>query len=189
MVSIHVLQGEREMAEHNKSLGRFDLVGIPPAPRGVPQIEVSFEIDTDGVVSVSAKDLGTGKSQQIRVTANGGLEQDDIDRLMAEAEANASDDQARREFADLRNQADGLIYSTERTIQEYADQVDAADRDAMLAAVEKTRAAVSGRGHGIAPGGRGRALHALVPDDRDALREARRRILGPAAPIPAGDRA
>ena len=142
VVSVHVLQGEREMAEDNKSLGRFDLVGIPPAPRGVPQIEVSFEIDTDGVVSVSAKDLGTGKSQQIQVTANGGLEQADIQRLVDEAAANADADQERRLFADLRNQADGLIYSTERTVQEYADQVDEGEREAVMAAVEKTRAAV-----------------------------------------------
>ena len=103
----------------NKSLGRFELVGIPPAPRGVPQIEVTFEIDTDGVVSVSAKDLGTGKSQAIRVTASGGLTQDEVERLVREAEQNADADKARRQLADLRNKADGLVYSTERTLEEY----------------------------------------------------------------------
>ncbi|MDX1648240.1 MAG: molecular chaperone DnaK, partial [Myxococcota bacterium] len=142
VVRIHVLQGEREMAEDNKSLGRFELVGIPPAPRGVPQIEVSFEIDTDGVVAVSAKDLGTGKSQQIRVTASGGLSQGDIDRLVQEAEQHASTDKERRELADLRNKADGLTYSTERMLEEYAEHVREEDRQALTAAIEKTRAAM-----------------------------------------------
>ncbi|HEX6862455.1 MAG TPA: molecular chaperone DnaK, partial [Thermoanaerobaculia bacterium] len=119
MVRVHVLQGEREMAADNQTLGRFELVGIPPAPRGVPQIEVSFEIDTDGVVSVSAKDLGTGKSQQIRVSASGGLTQEEIERLVGEAEQNAGADKQRRDTVELMNKADGLIYATERTLEEY----------------------------------------------------------------------
>ena len=142
MVRVHVLQGEREMAADNKSLGRFELVGIPPAPRGVPQIEVTFEIDTDGVVNVSAKDLGTGKGQQIRVTASGGLTQDDIDRLMGEAEQNASADQERREAAELYNKADGLAYSTERTVEEYAEHISDEDRQGLIGAIEKVRAAM-----------------------------------------------
>jgi len=145
VVRIHVLQGEREMAADNKSLGRFELVGIPPAPRGVPQIEVSFEIDTDGVVSVSAKDLGTGKSQQIRVSASGGLTQDEIDRLVGEAEQFASADKQRRDLIELMNKADGLVYSTERTLEEYADHVAEDDRQGLLAALEKTRSAVASK--------------------------------------------
>jgi molecular chaperone DnaK len=145
VVRIHVLQGEREMAADNKSLGRFELVGIPPAPRGVPQIEVSFEIDTDGVVSVSAKDLGTGKSQQIRVSASGGLTQEEIERLVGEAEQNASADKQRRDTVELMNKADGLIYATERTLEEYAEHVGEDERQGLVAAVEKARVALTSR--------------------------------------------
>jgi molecular chaperone DnaK len=143
VVRIHVLQGEREMAEDNKTLGRFELVGIPPAPRGVPQIEVCFEIDTDGVVHVSARDLGTGKSQQIRVAASGGLSQDEIEHLVGEAEEHAAADQQRRDSVELMNKADGLIYSTERTLEEYAEHVTEDEREGLVAAVEKARSAVS----------------------------------------------
>ena len=139
LVRIHVLQGEREMAADNASLGRFELVGIPPAPRGVPQIEVTFEIDTDGVVNVSAKDLGTGRSQTIRVAASGGLSEDEIQRLVGEAEQHAVVDQERRGFAELRNKADGLIYSTERTLEEYAEHVSPEDGEALKEALEKAR--------------------------------------------------
>jgi molecular chaperone DnaK len=150
VVRIHVLQGEREMAADNKSLGRFELVGIPPAPRGVPQIEVSFEIDTDGVVSVSAKDLGTGKTQQIRVAASGGLTQDEIERLVGEAEQFKSEDKQRRDGVELMNKADGLIYSTERTLEEYAEHIGEDDRQGLLAAVEKARVALTERDlHGL----------------------------------------
>jgi molecular chaperone DnaK len=131
------------MAEDNKSLGRFELVGIPPAPRGVPQIEVTFEIDTDGVVHVSAKDLGTGKSQQIRVSASGGLGDEEIQSLIDEAEHHAATDQDRRELVDLRNKADGLVYSTERALEEYAEHVGEAERQGLQAAIEKTRSAIS----------------------------------------------
>jgi molecular chaperone DnaK len=144
VVRIHVVQGEREMARDNKTLGRFELVGVPAAPRGVPQIEVSFEIDADGVVRVSAVDLGTGKSQEIEVTASGGLKESDIDRLVKEAETSQEGDRARRSFVDLCNKADGLIYSTERTLDEFADQVSDADRTAITASIETTRAAVAG---------------------------------------------
>jgi molecular chaperone DnaK len=142
VVRIHALQGEREMAADNKNLGRFELVGIPPAPRGVPQIEVSFEIDTDGVVSVSAKDLGTGKVQQIRVAAAGGLTQDEIGRLVEEAQQFASTDKERRGLVELMNKADGLIYSTERSLEEYAEHIGEDERQGLLSAIEKARAAL-----------------------------------------------
>src|SRR5207253_10510893 len=120
-VTIRVFQGEREMASDNKMLGQFDLVGLPPAPRGVPQIEVTVDIDADGVVKVSAKDLGTGRSQAIQVTASSGLSESEIERLVAEAEKHAEADRKRRELIDLRNQSDGLIYSTERTLEEFKE--------------------------------------------------------------------
>lgn len=148
VVRIHVLQGEREMAEDNKSLGRFELLGIPPAPRGVPQIEVSFEIDTDGVVSVSAKDLGTGKVQQIMVTASSGLSGSEIEKLVEEAEANVDADRDRRGLVELENKADGLAYSSERTLEEYAEHIEEEDRSALQAAIEKTRAALQARDAG-----------------------------------------
>jgi len=145
VVRIHVLQGEREMAEDNMTLGRFELVGIPPAPRGVPQIEVTFAIDTDGVVSVSAKDLGTGKSQGIQVTASSGLTEEQVEQLVQEAEGHAVADQALRALIDLRNKADGLMYSATKTLEEFADDVDADDREAIRAQVEKTRGLVGGQ--------------------------------------------
>jgi molecular chaperone DnaK len=120
LVSVHVLQGEREMAADNKTLGRFELVGIPPAPRGVPQIEVLFDIDANGIVHVSAKDLGTGKTQQIRITASSGLKEAEIQRMVADAEAHKLEDQRKKELADLRNNAEGLVYTTEKSLEEYA---------------------------------------------------------------------
>jgi molecular chaperone DnaK len=139
VVRIHVLQGERELARDNKTLGRFELVGIPPAPRGVPQIEVSFEIDADGVVNVSAKDLGTGRTQAIRVTASSGLGEAEVARLVQEGEDNRHADQQRRELVELRNKADGLIYSTERTLEEFKQSVRAEDRAALEASIAATR--------------------------------------------------
>jgi molecular chaperone DnaK len=142
VVRIHVLQGERELAKDNKTLGRFELVGIPPAPRGVPQIEVTFDIDADGVVNVSAKDLGTGRSQAIRVTAASGLGEAEVARLVEEAETNRQADLARRERVELRNKADGLIYSTVRTLEEFKQNVRAEDRSALEASIAATRKAV-----------------------------------------------
>lgn len=127
-VSIHVLQGEREMAADNKTLGRFELVGIPPAPRGVPQIEVTFDIDANGIVHVSAKDLGTGKEQSIKITASSGLTEEEINRLVKDAEMHAEEDKKRRELAETRNQADNLVYTTEKTLTEMGDKVDGATR-------------------------------------------------------------
>ncbi|MGZ6097583.1 MAG: molecular chaperone DnaK [Myxococcaceae bacterium] len=119
LVSVHVLQGEREMAADNKTLARFELVGIPPAPRGVPQIEVSFDIDANGIVHVSAKDLGTGKQQAVRVVSNSGLSEPEIQQMVLDAQTNAADDKRKRELADVRNNADGLIYTTEKSLEEY----------------------------------------------------------------------
>jgi len=120
LVSVHVIQGEREMAADNKTLARFELVGIPPAPRGVPQIEVSFDIDANGIVHVSAKDLGTGKQQAVRVVSNSGLTEAEIQQMIRDAQTNAAEDARKRELADARNNADGLIYTTEKSLQEYA---------------------------------------------------------------------
>jgi molecular chaperone DnaK len=142
VVRIHVVQGEREMAKDNKTLGRFELVGVPPAPRGVPQIQVTFDIDADGVVNVSALDLGTGKSQEIEVSASGGLAEADVERLVAEAEGAKEDDQLRREFVELSNKADGLVYSTARTLEEFADQVSDEERAPIQAALEDAQAAM-----------------------------------------------
>jgi molecular chaperone DnaK len=143
-VSIHVLQGEREMAGQNRTLGRFDLVGIPPAPRGVPQIEVTFDIDANGIVHVSAKDLGTGKEQKIRIEASSGLNDQDIDRMVKEAEAHAAEDKRERERADARNEADGLVYQTEKNLKDYGDKINAADKAAVEAAVADLKKALEG---------------------------------------------
>ncbi len=123
-VSIHVLQGEREMAADNKTLGRFDLVGIPPAPRGVPQIEVTFDIDANGIVHVSAKDKATGKEQSIQITASSGLSEEEIEKLVKEAEVHAEEDKRKRELVDTKNQADSLIYHTEKNLREFGDKLD-----------------------------------------------------------------
>ncbi len=127
LVSVHVLQGEREMAADNKTLARFELVGIPPAPRGVPQIEVGFDIDANGIVHVSAKDLGTGKTQAVRVVGNSGLSEAEIQRMIQEAQTHQTDDRKKKELADLSNHADGLIYTTEKSIEEYAQLLSEKD--------------------------------------------------------------
>ncbi len=144
VVRVHVVQGERPLVKDNKTLGRFELVGVPPAPRGVPQIEVSFDIDADGVVNVSAKDLGTGRTQAIRVQASSGLSQDAIETLVEEAEANQEADRQRRDFIELKNKADGLIYSSERTLEEFASHINSSDRDPLAAALEKAKVAIQG---------------------------------------------
>ena len=141
-VSIHVLQGEREMANQNRSLGRFDLVGIPPAPRGVPQVEVTFDIDANGIVHVSAKDLGTGKEQKIRIESSSGLNETDIEKMVKEAEAHAEEDRKEREKAEARNDADSTIYTTEKSIKELGDKVDAAEKAKVEEAVAELRRAV-----------------------------------------------
>ena len=143
-VTIRVFQGEREMAADNKALGQFDLVGIPPAPRGVPQIEVTFDIDANGIVNVSAKDKGTGKEQQIRIQASGGLKDEDIDKMVKEAEQFAEEDKQRRAGAEAKNQAESLIHSTESQLKEHGDKVDASLKSEIEAAVAEAKAAVEG---------------------------------------------
>ncbi len=130
-MTIRVFQGEREMASDNKALGQFDLVGIPPAPRGMPQIEVGFDIDANGIVNVSAKDKATGKEQQIQIKASGGLSEDDINRMVNEADQHAAEDKARREAVEARNQADSLIYATEKSLDEHGDKLGEDDRTAI----------------------------------------------------------
>ncbi|MBC7357908.1 MAG: molecular chaperone DnaK [Desulfacinum sp.] len=143
-VSIHVLQGERPMAADNKTLGRFDLVGIPPAPRGVPQIEVTFDIDANGIVHVSAKDLATGKEQSIQITASSGLSEEEIEKLVKEAEMHAEEDKRRKELVEIRNQADALIYSTEKSLRDLGDKVDAATRQNIESQIEALKKAMEG---------------------------------------------
>ena len=139
LVSVHVIQGEREMASDNKTLARFELVGIPPAPRGVPQIEVSFDIDANGIVHVSAKDLGTGKQQAVRVVSNSGLSESEIEQMVKDAQTNAVDDKRKRELADLRNNSEGLIYTTEKSLEEYAHVVTPNDVAEIQADVENLK--------------------------------------------------
>ncbi|MFT3839928.1 MAG: molecular chaperone DnaK [Myxococcaceae bacterium] len=139
LVSVHVLQGEREMATDNKTLARFELVGIPPAPRGVPQIEVSFDIDANGIVHVSAKDLGTGKVQQVRVVSNSGLTEQEIQKMIADAQAHGADDKKKRELADLVNNAGGLMYTTEKSIEEYASLLKDGDKEEIKADLENLK--------------------------------------------------
>ncbi|MCL2609706.1 MAG: molecular chaperone DnaK [Treponema sp.] len=143
-VSIQVLQGEREMASQNRVLGRFDLVGIPPAPRGVPQIEVTFDIDANGIVHVSAKDLGTGKEQKIRIESSSGLSDSDIDRMVKEAELHAEEDRKEKEKAEVRNEADSMIYSTEKNLKELGEKVAAEDKGKAEEAIAELRRALEG---------------------------------------------
>ncbi|HZY67497.1 MAG TPA: molecular chaperone DnaK, partial [Devosia sp.] len=143
-VTIRVFQGEREMAANNKLLGNFDLAGIPPAPRGVPQIEVTFDIDANGIVNVSAKDKGTGKEQQIRIQASGGLSDADIERMVKEAEANAEADKRKRDAVEAKNQAESLIHSTEKSLKDYGDKVSAEDKTAIETAITDLRGVLEG---------------------------------------------
>jgi molecular chaperone DnaK len=143
-VTIRVFQGEREMAADNKLLGQFDLMGIPPAPRGVPQIEVTFDIDANGIVNVTAKDKATNKEQAIRIQASGGLSEADIERMVKDAEAHAAEDKKRRELVEARNQGEALIHATEKSVKEYGDKVSASDKQGIETAIEALRAALSG---------------------------------------------
>ncbi len=143
-VSIHVLQGEREMAAGNKTLGRFELVGIPPAPRGVPQIEVTFDIDANGIVNVAAKDMATGKEQSIQITASSGQSKEEIDKLIKDAELHAEDDKKKKELVEARNTADSLIYSTEKSIKDIGDKVDSATKGQIEEITKRLRKAMEG---------------------------------------------
>ncbi|HYA33736.1 MAG TPA: molecular chaperone DnaK, partial [Candidatus Bathyarchaeia archaeon] len=143
-VEIHVLQGEREMALGNKTLGRFQLVGIPPAPRGVPQIDVTFDIDANGIVHVSAKDLGTGNEQKITITSSGGLSSEEIERLVKDAETHSEEDRKRKEQAEIRNAADSMIYTAEKTLRESGDKIDESNKSKISAEIEKARETLKG---------------------------------------------
>jgi molecular chaperone DnaK len=143
-VSIHVLQGERPMAQDNMTLGRFELTGIPPAPRGVPQVEVTFDIDANGIVHVSAKDLGTGKEQSIQITASSGLSEQDIERMVKEAESHADEDKKKQELIEVRNNADTLVYTTEKSLRDMGDKVDAALKAEIEAKTEAVKEALKG---------------------------------------------
>jgi molecular chaperone DnaK len=143
-VSIHVLQGEREMAVGNKTLGRFELVGTPSAPRGMPQIEVTFDIDANGIVNVSAKDLATNKEQSIQITASSGLTREEIDRAIKDADLHAEEDKKKKELVDARNHADALIYSTEKSVSEFGDKVDSGTKSQIETAISNLKKAVEG---------------------------------------------
>ncbi|MBN1523576.1 MAG: molecular chaperone DnaK [Spirochaetales bacterium] len=144
-VSIHVLQGEREMATQNRTLGRFDLVGIPPAPRGVPQIEVTFDIDANGIVHVSAKDLGTGKEQKIRIESSSGLSEDEIKNMVKDAEIHAEEDKKEKEKAETLNEGDSMIYATEKALREYGEKLPADEKDKIQKAIEELRTALNAK--------------------------------------------
>jgi molecular chaperone DnaK len=141
-VEIKVLQGEREMARDNKPLGVFHLVGLPPAPRGMPQIEVTFDIDANGILNVSAKDLGTGKEQKITITASSGLAKDEIDRMVSDAQSHSEEDKRRREQIEARNRLDGLVYSTEKTFNENRDKIDPSEASSFEAALADAKKAL-----------------------------------------------
>src|SRR4051812_13845911 len=143
-VEVHVVQGERPLARDNRTLGRFHLVGLPPAPRGVPQIEVTFDIDANGIVNVSAKDLGTGKEQKITITASSGLNKDEVDRMMREAESHADEDKKRREEIETRNRADQAVYAAERMIKDSGDKLSASDKQAIESAMDTVKKAAEG---------------------------------------------
>ncbi len=143
-VRVHVLQGERAMAAENRTLATFDLVGIPPAPRGVPQIEVTFDIDANGIVHVTAKDLGTGKEQKIKVEVSSGLSKQEIDRMVKDAEAHRDEDQKQRELIELRNQADSFVYQAEKNLKEYGDKVDATEREKIQTAIDAVKSVQNG---------------------------------------------
>ncbi len=144
-VSIHVLQGERELAGQNRTLGRFDLVGIPSAPRGVPQIEVTFDIDANGIVHVSAKDLGTGKEQKIRIESSSGLTEEEIKKMVKDAELHAEEDKKEKERVEARNEADNLIYSTEKSLKDFGDKITEADKKTIEDAVSGLRKVLDSR--------------------------------------------
>ena len=150
-VEIHVLQGERPMARDNRSLGRFHLDGIPPAPRGIPQIEVTFDIDANGILGVTAKDKATNKEQNIRIEASSGLAKDEIEKMKREAQANAAEDKKRKEEIDNRNQADSLVYSTEKQLKDLGDKIPADMKDKIVAAKERLENAIKSNAADIRP--------------------------------------
>ena len=186
-VTIRVFQGEREMAADNKMLGQFDLVGIPPAPRGVPQVEVTFDIDANGIVNVHAKDKGTGKEQQIRIQASGGLSDSDIEKMVQEAEQFAEEDKKRREGAEARNNADSLVHSTEQQLKEHGDKIDDALKTEIEAAVAETKTAIEG-GDAEAMKEKAQALAQVAMKLGQAIYEKEQQAAAsPGAEAPAGE--
>ena len=181
-VEVHVLQGERPMARDNRTLGKFHLVGIPPAPRGVPQIEVTFDIDANGIVNVSAKDLGTGKEQKITITASSGLSKDDVDRMMKEAEANAEQDKRQKAEVETRNQADQAVYGAEQLIKESGDKLGADAKEAVQSAVDAVKEAVKGQDVDAIGG----ALERLSAAQQKAAQELYKDAAAAGAPPPGG---
>jgi molecular chaperone DnaK len=166
-VEIHVLQGEREMAMYNKTLGKFQLVDLPPAPAGVPQIEVTFDIDANGIVHVSAKDRATNKEQSMTITGQSSLDKDSIEQMVRDAEAHADEDRRRKAEAEVRNNADSLVYQTEKVLREHGDKVTGSEKDAVEAALTELKAAVAGRQRGGRRGAhphRHRRPHGRQPD-------------------------
>jgi molecular chaperone DnaK len=184
-VEVHVLQGERPLARDNRTLGRFHLVGLPPAPRGVPQIEVTFDIDANGIVNVSAKDLGTGKEQKITITASSGLHKEEVERMMKEAESHADEDKKRRDEIEARNRADQAIYGAERMIKDAGDKLSASDRQAIESAIETAKKAIESND---APAIQ-RALEQLTAAQHKAAESLyKQQTTGPASgPTPGGD--
>ena len=157
-VEVHVVQGERPLARDNRTLGRFHLVGLPPAPRGVPQIEVTFDIDANGIVNVSAKDLGTQKEQKITITASSGLSKDEVDRMMREAESHSEEDKKRREEIEIRNRADQSLYTAERMIKDAGEKIPITDKNAIENAMAELKKAIEGND----TAGMSRAMEALM---------------------------
>ncbi len=181
-VEVHVLQGERSMARDNRTLGKFQLVGLPPAPRGVPQIEVAFDIDANGIVNVSAKDKGTGKEQKITITASSGLSKEEVDRMMREAEAHADEDKAHREATEARNQADQAVYAAERMMQEAGDKLSAEDRAPIESAVADVRKALGSEDDAALKS----AMEALTAVQHKAAEAMYKQASEPPPPPPAG---
>jgi molecular chaperone DnaK len=189
-VDIHVLQGEREFASDNVTLGRFRLDGIPPAPRGIPQIEVAFDIDANGIVHVSAKDLGTGKEQKVTITTSSGLKEDQIERMMKEAEQHAEEDKKRREQVELRNEADSLVYSVEKTLKDLGDKAPADRLEKINQAKEELTSALAGEDFDLISEKKEqlqKELHELSAMIYQQTAEAGAQAQGPGAEGPAGE--
>ena len=184
-VEIHVLQGEREMAQFNKTLGKFQLVDLPPAPRGVPQIEVTFDIDANGIVHVSAKDRATGKEQSMTITGQSSLDKDDIDQMVKDAEAHAEEDRRRREEAEVRNQADTLVYQTEKLLREQGDKISGDEKAAVESALADLKDALDGTDVEAIKTGHREADDRQPELHPEALRAGRRRERRPVRPVPA----
>jgi molecular chaperone DnaK len=182
-VEVHVLQGERSLARDNRTLGKFHLIGLPPAPRGVPQIEVTFDIDANGIVNVSAKDLGTGKEQKITITASSGLSKDEVQRMTKDAESHADEDRKRREEIETRNRADQAVYAAERFVKESGDRLGPSDRQAIEAATESLKKAVEGNN----TAGIERAMEELTQAQHRAASSLYQQASGPGGPGATGE--